>query len=191
MNWTKHLENMNRLISKMEVVYQGRPVTADEAFELLFARTLRLRAENGTLFCIGNGASAAISSHFSADMAKNGALHTEVFTDLALITAISNDMGFENVYTEPFSRRAKPGDMLVAISSSGRSPNILKCARRAADFQTDVVTFSAMDPGNPLRECGFLNFYVPARLYGNAESLHAMLLHYWTDLFLNEEKQEN
>ncbi len=191
MSWSKHLETLNRLTSKLETVYQGRPVTPDEAFDLLFARTLRLRADNGTLFCIGNGASAAISSHFSADMAKNGALHTEVFTDLALLSAISNDMGFENVYAEPFSRRAKAGDMLVAISSSGRSPNILKCVRRAADFHTDVVTFSAMDSDNPLRECGFLNFYVPARLYGNAESLHAMLLHYWTDLFLNEEKQEN
>ncbi|OQA86654.1 MAG: Phosphoheptose isomerase 1 [Lentisphaerae bacterium ADurb.Bin242] len=191
MSWSKHLETLNRLTSKLETVYQGRPVTPDEAFDLLFARTLRLRADNGTLFCIGNGASAAISSHFSADMAKNGALHTEVFTDLALLSAISNDMGFENVYAEPFSRRAKAGDMLVAISSSGRSPNILKCVRRAADFHTDVITFSAMDSDNPLRECGFLNFYVPARLYGNAESLHAMLLHYWTDLFLNEEKQEN
>ena len=182
---------MNRLTSKLETVYKGRSISPDEAFNLLFARTLRLRADNGTLFCIGNGASAAISSHFSADMAKNGALHTEVFTDLALLSAISNDMGFEYVYAEPFSRRAKAGDMLVAISSSGRSPNILKCVKRAADFQTDVVTFSAMDSDNPLRECGFLNFYVPARLYGNAESLHAMLLHYWTDLFLNEEKQEN
>ncbi len=66
-----------------------------------------------------------MASHAAADLAKNAQIHTEVFSDLSLITALGNDMGYENVFVEPLRQRICPGDMLVAISSSGQSRNII------------------------------------------------------------------
>src|SRR5439155_15434224 len=108
-------------------------------------------------YLIGNGASASMASHFAADLAKNAHLHTEVFSDLALITAISNDMGYEHVFAEPLSRRARRGDMLVAISSSGRSPNVLRAVETARRLGLFVVTLSAFAPDNHLRAQGHVN----------------------------------
>lgn len=123
-----------------------------------------------------------MASHLAADLAKNGHLHTEVFSDLSLITAISNDVGYESVFSEPLSRRAKQGDMLVAISSSGASQNVLSAVRVAREKGLVVVTLSGMRLDNPLRSMGWINFYVAAASYGYAESCHAAILHYWMDL---------
>ena len=72
--------------------------------------------------------------------------------------------------------------MLVAISSSGQSPNILRGVKEAKRLGGIVVTLSAMNPENNLRSQGLLNFYVPAKSYGMAETCHAAILHYWMDL---------
>ena len=74
-----------------------------------------------------------MASHFSADLAKNGNLHTQVFSDLSLITAISNDISYEQVFAVPLAKWAQKGDMLVAISSSGGSPNVLAGAKVATE----------------------------------------------------------
>jgi D-sedoheptulose 7-phosphate isomerase len=161
----------------------GAEIAPDEGFERWAAATRRVREQRRTVYLVGNGASASMASHMAADLAKNAHLHTEVFSDLSLITAISNDMGYEHVFAVPLGRRAKPGDMLVAISSSGRSPNILaavEVARRTDEVQ--VVTLSAMRPDNALRAHGHLNVYLPARTYGAAETCHAAILHHWMDL---------
>ena len=164
----------------------GRELTADAAFENLYQLTCKLRIEKKTIYCIGNGASASIASHFAADMAKNGELHTEVFSDLALLTAIGNDMGFEHVFSEPLSRRGVPGDMLTAISSSGNSPNVINAAQCAQKSGLKIITFTAMSEQNRLRHYGDLNFYFAAETYGDAESLHAAALHYWINMFLEK-----
>jgi D-sedoheptulose 7-phosphate isomerase len=153
----------------------------DLGFSRLREATLRLKKDGNILYLIGNGASASMASHISADLAKNAHLHTRVFTDLSLITAIANDLCYEEVFAEPLRRHFNKGDMLVAISSSGRSPNILQAAREAGNLRGLVITLSAMKPDNPLRTMGNLNFYVPADTYGLAETSHAAILHFWVD----------
>lgn len=186
-SWMMYKQQMNDLMEQMEVTDQNGSILSPEtAFLSLWDLTNSLRISKKSIYCIGNGASASIASHFSADMAKNGHLHTEVFSDLALITAISNDIGYEEVFSEPLRRRAVPGEMLVAVSSSGNSPNILRAVKCARTLQLITVTLSAMAPANRLREMGYLNFYFPAKTYGYAESLHASLLHYWVDMFLEK-----
>jgi D-sedoheptulose 7-phosphate isomerase len=160
----------------------GHDLAADQGFDLWRETTVRLRERHGTVYLVGNGASASMASHLAADLAKNGRVHTGVFSDLSLITAISNDMGYEWVFAEPLRRRARAGDMLVAISSSGRSPNVLKAVDVARELGVCVVTLSAMEPENPLRQRGMLNAYIGADDYGFAESCHATILHRWMDL---------
>jgi len=154
----------------------------DEGFQIWEQLTVKVREMNQSIFLVGNGASASMASHFAADLAKNAHLHTEVFSDLSLITAISNDMGYEWVFAEPLRRRAKKGDMLVAISSSGNSINILRATEIARKIDLKIITLSAMSPQNPLKSSGVLNIYVSAQTYGYAETCHAAILHHWMDM---------
>ncbi|MFN8607349.1 MAG: SIS domain-containing protein [Vulcanimicrobiota bacterium] len=173
---------MENLLSRLEFSdARGQPVPSDEAFADWVAKAVRIRSENRTIYLIGNGASASMASHFAADLAKNGHLHTQVFSDVCLLTAVSNDISFEEVYAEPLRRRARPGDMLIAISSSGASPNILRGVDIAREMGVTIVTLSAFAGDNPLRGRGDLNAYLPATSYGEAETAHATVLHYWMD----------
>ena len=82
-------------------------ISVDDGFQIWDNLTSEVRSKKKTIYLIGNGASASMASHFAADLAKNAHVHTEVFSDLALITAISNDMGYEWVFAEPLRRRSK------------------------------------------------------------------------------------
>lgn len=175
------------ILSRMEVTGSGKnPIGHEDGFAMLRRLTDSIKRNNRTIFMIGNGASASMASHIAADLCKNGNVNTDVFTDLALLTAIANDLGVDHLFVAPLERRARKGDMLVAISSSGCSTNIIKAALHAGRNGMTVVTFSAMAPDNPLRTLGHLNFYVPAESYGCAESAHAVLLHQWVDLMIGD-----
>jgi D-sedoheptulose 7-phosphate isomerase len=143
------------------------------AVELIVAQT----GSGRKLMFIGNGASAAISSHQSVDYWKTGGMRALAFNDPALLTCISNDFGYPFVFDKPIEMFADPGDVLVAISSSGRSENILRGARKAREKGCHVLTMSGFDPTNPLRQLGDLNFYVPSKSYGHVEITHLSLSH--------------
>ncbi|MFM9058909.1 MAG: SIS domain-containing protein [Planctomycetaceae bacterium] len=182
-DWQQQVRNLTDLLQGLACTCRdGQNVEQDQGFAEWVESTLRLRDRRQTVYLIGNGASASMASHFAADLAKNGRLHTQVFSDLSLITAISNDMGYEHVFAEPLRRRGKRGDLLVAISSSGRSPNILAAIDVADELEITVVTLTAKDAANPLRKRGDLKLYGPAATYGLAETAHAAALHWWMDL---------
>ncbi len=136
------------------------------------------------LIAIGNGGSAAIAIHTSADYANAGGLPTMDLMNPALVTCMANDYGYENVFAKHIERFAQKGDILFAISSSGRSPNILKACESAKFRECFIVTFSGFDPENPLRKKGNMNFYVPSNHYGFVELAHQTLLHCILDLYL-------
>ena len=122
-----------------------------------------------------------MASHFAADVAKNAGIRTYVFTDSALITALANDTRYEEVYAEPLRWYMQKSDMLIAISSSGNSPNVVNAVKTAEQIGGTVITLSAMSPDNSIRKMGDINFYIPAQTYGMAETAHAAILHFWMD----------
>jgi D-sedoheptulose 7-phosphate isomerase len=155
----------------------GAPIDFAEglrrAMELIVARTSAGRK----LMFVGNGASAAISSHQSADYWKTGGMRAITFSDPALLTCISNDFGYPSVFEKPVEMFADAGDILMAISSSGRSENVVRAARMAREKGCSVVTMSGFAPDNPLRGLGDFNFYVPSKSYGHVEITHLSLSH--------------
>ncbi len=180
MNWNKNIEELKYTLTLLSVLNDfGEELDSDKAFALWTEYTFKIRENRRTIYLIGNGASASMASHMAADLAKNAHIHTEVFSDLSLITAIANDISYEEVFAEPLRRRMVEGDMLVAVSSSGNSPNILRATEAAVSYGGIVVTLSAMNESNKLRKLGNLNFYVPAQTYGLAETSHAAIMHYW------------
>lgn len=143
--------------------------------------TERTQAGYKMLF-IGNGASAAISSHMATDFWKNGGMRALAFNDGVLLTCMGNDYGYEQVFAKPIQMFADPGDVLMAISSSGQSPNILLGVQAARQKGCQVITLSGFKPDNPLRSLGDYNFYVPAAVYGKVEILHHSVCHCLLDM---------
>lgn len=126
---------------------------------------------------IGNGGSAAIAAHMAIDYWKNGGFPALTFNEPSLLTCISNDYGYEWVFDKPVRRFASAGDVLVAISSSGKSPNILNGVKAGRDTKCRVITLSGFGADNPLRRTGDLNFYVKSHSYGVVEIAHLSILH--------------
>lgn len=134
------------------------------------------------LMFIGNGASAAISSHCASDYTKAGGFRSMCFNDGAALTCLANDFSYEDAFAKQVEYHGIEGDILVAISSSGRSVNIIKAIDAALRKNIYVITFTGFTPDNPIRGAGDINFYVPAHEYGLVEVTHHGLLHAILDL---------
>jgi D-sedoheptulose 7-phosphate isomerase len=164
---------------------QGKPLDAAEGFGRWVEMTHDLQTRGRHIYLVGNGASAAMASHFAADACKNGGLRAQAFNDGALLTCTGNDLAFDQIFALPLARFAQAGDMLVSISSSGASANVLRALERARDMQLRIVTLSGKAADNASRTFGDLNFYLPAARYGVVESGHHVVLHYWLDRYLD------
>tara|TARA_Y100000031_G_C8167177_1_gene359948 strand:- start:434 stop:1051 length:618 start_codon:yes stop_codon:yes gene_type:complete len=149
--------------------------------------TEEMKVSGGTMYFVGNGASATMASHMSADATKNGKLRAKTFNDQSLLTAISNDIDYTEVYALPIIRFGRPEDILVTISSSGNSPNIVRAIEEAQKLGIKVVTLSGMKENNKSRQMGDLNFWIPADFYGIVESSHQTVLHSWLDRYLHNQ----
>lgn len=180
--WTCYAQTIASLLESILISgSESKDMSIDAGFAQLLELALTCKENDGEIIFIGNGASAAIASHCAADIFKNAKIRTKVFTDSALITAMGNDISFNQIYATPIAMTMRGKDILVAISSSGASSNIIEAVKAAHICKGTVVTLSAFKEGNPLRQMGNLNFYISAQAYGYAETCHAALLHYWTD----------
>jgi len=159
----------------------------NEAVENIIASLLKNHRNGKKVIIIGNGGSAAIAMHVLVDY-TNAGLRTADLMNPALLTCMSNDHGYENVFAKPIEIFADKNDILFAISSSGKSQNILKACEAAKQKNCQVITFSGFDVSNPLRKAGCLNFYVPSSHYGFVELAHQTLLHCISD-FLQLERR--
>ena len=101
---------------------------------------------------------------------------------VAALTCLGNDLGFENVFSRQIEIHGRPNDLLIAISSSGNSANILNAVAAARDAGMQVLTLSGFGADNKLRRLGDINFYVPSALYGFVEILHLAIGHAFLDL---------
>jgi len=126
---------------------------------------------------IGNGGSNAISSHMMEDYMKIASIPTLSFSDPALITCFANDYGYENALKEWVNFIFQDGDLLVAISSSGESANILNAVKAHQSKKGDVITLSGFKTGNTLSKMGVVNFEVAEENYGIVECFHQVILH--------------
>jgi D-sedoheptulose 7-phosphate isomerase len=184
--WGDYVQSAARVLRDLVVTDRcGTELTPADGFHRWLALTREGHAGSRRIYFVGNGASATLAGHFAADACKNGGLSAATFNEPALLTATANDVAFDEVFALPLSRIARAGDLLVAISSSGNSPNILRVIDIARATPMPIVTLTARSVDNLARKGGDINFYVPAPRYGWAECAHQLLLHYWLDQYLN------
>jgi D-sedoheptulose 7-phosphate isomerase len=174
----RYFEKLGGLINEVEIKDSNdKSLSLEDAFSKILEILRNLKDSSNKLIFIGNGGSAAIASHQAIDYWKNGGIPAVAFNDASLLTCIGNDYGYEFVFEKPINILAKNEDVLIAISSSGASKNILNGVKSAKKKGLLVITLSGFSKSNPLRNCGDLNFYVPSKVYGFVEITHLAICH--------------
>jgi D-sedoheptulose 7-phosphate isomerase len=180
------MENIESYVERLRSAIEALPVDRlTELGEILY-RTYR----NGQqVFTLGNGGSASTASHMAADLAKNTIRANmrrfrilSLNDNQALLTALANDLGYENVFSEQLKNLIRAGDLLIAISGSGNSPNVLNAIRYAQSNSAEVVGILGFEGGEAARMAD-LSIVVPCADYGVVEDLHLIINHILVDYF--------
>ncbi|CAN5210636.1 SIS domain-containing protein [soil metagenome] len=140
-------------------------------------------SRDASLYSCGNGGSAAISNHLLCDCLKGvqggTALRPRVHTlssTVELITAIANDIGVEDIFALPLASLGRAGDVLIAISSSGASPNIIRALEAAAELGMKTIAMTGFEGGKAAKLAD-VSLHVDAANYGVVEDVHQSLMH--------------
>ncbi|MCR5796426.1 MAG: SIS domain-containing protein [Eubacterium sp.] len=146
-----------------------------------------VKKRNGKVFFVGNGGSAAIAMHMTADFMKNGGIRTYSLYDSSVVTCLSNDYGYDDVFSRQLEFLASEGDLIVAISSSGKSQNIINAIEAARKNKAQVFTLTGFKENNSVRSMGDINVYVPIEKYGIVESIHNLILQEIVDVIMERD----
>lgn len=172
-----YLQGLKGVLDKLPFKEIDRVVDAIEA----------AHAAGKQIFVIGNGGSAATASHMMNDLNKGTLGHKGdapwkrfrviALTDnVSLMTAWANDADYNTVFSEPLKNLAQPGDLLVAISASGNSPNIIAAVDAAKQLGVKVIGLTGFG-GGKLAKMADVSFVVPSNEYGPVEDVHMILDH--------------
>jgi|TARA_Y100000310_G_scaffold307709_1_gene350041 D-sedoheptulose 7-phosphate isomerase len=143
---------------------------------IVAAETIQAVSQKGNkLIIAGNGGSAAMASHVSVDFTKAAGIRAVNFNEADLLTCFANDYGYERVFEKAVEFYGDKGDLLILISSSGSSANVVNAARLAIELDIGVITFTGFKSDNPLRQLGDINFWVDSKAYNIVEMTH----HIW------------
>ncbi len=142
--------------------------------------------EERTVFVIGNGGSAAAASHLAQDLAK-GTRHSidhpkriralSLTDNVAFITALGNDDGYDTIFEQQLKTFAKPGDYVIAISGSGNSPNVIKAVQWANNNGLITIGVTGFN-GGKLKQMNTYSLHIELNDMCTAESIHSILFHY-------------
>lgn len=171
------IDTLHKVTSSTIITVGMKQLTLDEGTD-----SLRKIMRGMTTYLIGNGGSLAIAAHMATDFNLAG-LTSFALVDPIALTSHANDFGVEAMFTKQLEMaHPKLGDVLIAMSCSGKSPNILDAVKYADAQGMRVMTFSGFEHDNPLRTLGEINFYVPAAQYGFVQLAHETILHAACDM---------
>ena len=155
----------------------GKRSDTEAAVASLVAMLKDLRSAGGRLYLVGNGGSAGVAGHAVTDFLNVGKLRATTLHDPSLLTCMANDYGYEVAFARILATMASPGDVLIAISSSGQSANIRNAAAEMRRLGGRTVTLSGFKRDNPLRGLGDVNAWLDSTDYGMVEIGHQFVLH--------------
>ena len=177
MDLNRYLTEYSRLVSQAET---------RTGIEALKECILKARERGGKLILAGNGASASIASHLATDFTKQGGVRAVTFNDANLITALGNDCGFENWIAKAVDLYADPQDLLILISSSGTSANVVKAAQRAREKKIAVAALTGFAADNPLGKLADTHLWADSKAYNIVECTHMIWLTAACDLLIGQ-----
>ena len=175
----KYLEDFSSLIKPSEEIIE----------KIISSKNILVKAKknNTKIMIFGNGGSAAIASHVSVDLTKNAKIRAVNFNEADLITCFANDYGYERWIEKVIDFYADDKDVLILISSSGKSPNMINACKAARSKKiSKIITFSGHDNDNPLSKLGDINFWIDNKAYNFVENLHQIWLLTIVDLIIGK-----
>tara|TARA_B100000959_G_scaffold142491_1_gene149563 strand:+ start:23 stop:592 length:570 start_codon:yes stop_codon:yes gene_type:complete len=147
----------------------------------------QVKKNKAKIMIFGNGGSAAIASHASVDLTKNANIRAVNFNEADLITCFSNDYGYEKWIEKAIDFYADDKDVLILISSSGKSMNMINACKAARSKKiSKVITFTGNDINNPLSKLGDINFWINSKAYNFIENTHQVWLLTIVDLIIGK-----
>lgn len=166
---TNFFENFNQLLTKA--------INSIDNNQLANAAKILKEVKNTgkKIIVVGNGGSAAMASHVAVDLTKAAGCRAVTFNEADLLTCFANDYGYENWVERALNFYADNGDVVILISSSGTSKNIVNGAIWAKKHNLSVITLSGFNEDNPLRKLGDINLWVDSKGYNIIEMAH----HIW------------
>lgn len=132
--------------------------------------------KNKKVIIFGNGGSAAIASHVSVDLTKNAGIRCINFNEADLLTCFSNDYGYEKVFSKSLEFYADKSDLVIIVSASGKSKNLLEAAKICKKKKIFLCTMTGFSKTNPLKKMGNINLWVNSRAYNIIENIHQIWL---------------
>ena len=181
MTATTYLRELGTCLTTPVATFARDAMELDDVMDACVAELSEARGRQSVVHLVGNGGSASVVAHAQNDLVKSCGIRAMVYQDVPLLTAYANDHGYPNGYSDALAIWLGEHDVLIAVSSSGASQNILNAVSVAKSVGCAVITCTGFQVDNPLRQLGYLNFYVPSSDYGHVELTHAALLHCLTD----------
>ena len=151
-------------------------------------KILTCKKKNKKVMIFGNGGSAAIASHFAIDLTNAAKIRCQNYSDSSLLTCFSNDYGYKNWIKKTIENYADNGDLLILISSSGMSKNMINAAKQSSIKFSFVATFSGFNKNNIINKSGQLSFWVNSKVYNFVENVHQIWLLSIVDSIINKKK---
>lgn len=180
--FSDYLKSFEKVLSATKSsLRNGAEIDLDSCFQQVHELLQRTRELGNRVYLVGNGGSSGIVSHGAVDFLNACGFKAHAITDNSLLTCIANDYGYENVFSQPFATLLDKDDVVVAISSSGNSMNIVNACKMANSKGAKVIGLSGFKADNKLRSEGDFNFWLDDSHYGRVEIGHSLLLHYITD----------
>tara|TARA_B110000003_G_scaffold276523_1_gene323556 strand:+ start:2900 stop:3439 length:540 start_codon:yes stop_codon:yes gene_type:complete len=162
----KYFKNLNKSFADVDIKH----------LQKLGKKILDIKKKNKKILIFGNGGSIAIASHVAVDFAKNLNISISSFTDPSLVTCFSNDYKFENYIKEIIKLHANQGDMIILISSSGKSKNMINAIKYAKFSKIFIATFTGFNKNNYLNKHGDISFWINSQNYNVIENTHQIWL---------------
>ena len=176
----KYFDDFNNLISLNSNEIKEKLLTLKKIL-------IKTKKNGKKILIFGNGGSAAIASHFSVDLTKNAHIRCNNFNESDLITCFSNDFGYENWVGKAIKFFGDKGDLLIIISSSGKSKNIINgCIEARKKKFSKIITLTGHSKNNPVRKLGDINLWINSKAYNHIENVHQFWLLSLVDLIIGK-----
>jgi len=181
-SYMQHLEEFKNVLTNTKISIKNKEVHSFElGLDLVVEKLLQIGDEKRNLYVIGNGGSAGIAAHAVTDFANVCKLKASTLHESSLLTCMANDYGYENALARMLDLVLNPGDVVIAISSSGKSANIVNATAKAKSKGAFSITLTGFASSNPVREAGDLSIWVDSNDYGLIEVGHQFILHHISD----------
>ena len=177
MDYNSYFKKYNKTI--YELINKVNSKLIDQSVKLI-QKSIHKKSK---VYIVGNGGSASIASHVSVDFAKIARIPSATFNNSNLITCFANDYGYENWVVEAIKAYTNNNDLIILISSSGTSKNIVNAAQYCKSNKIDLITLSGFNKDNPLSKLGNINFHIDSNKYNYIEMSHHIILLALVDIF--------